>query len=196
MVLVGVASFTRVCAYDRPGTVAAPNDNVSQSRSDPVPMPRTALNVVADLHALLRAAGVPSPYVFAGHSLGGLFVRRYASTHPGDVRGLVLVDAYSEMLETLLTPERWAALVRLNIRSGSNTVEPIPSHGDLETIGYGKDNAVMRRAAATRPLGQMPQAVLACASFRLVEGGGGLFVGRIGIGPPCGERKTGDDPHP
>jgi pimeloyl-ACP methyl ester carboxylesterase len=163
MVLAGVAAFTRVCAYDRPGTVAALNDNVRQSRSNPVAMPRTALDVVADLHALLRAAGVPAPYVFAGHSLGGLFVRLYASTYPREVLGLVLVDAYSEMLETLLTPERWAALVRLNVRSGSDTVKPIPSYGDLETIGFGKDNVVMRQAAATTPLRPMPLAVLAHA---------------------------------
>ena len=161
MVLAGVAAFTRVCAYDRPGTVALPNDNVRQSRSDPVPMPRTALDGVADLHALLRAAGVPGSYVFAGHSLGGLFVRLYASTYPRDVLGLVLVDAYSEKLETLLTPERWAALVRLNVRSGSDTIKTIPSYGDLETIGYGKDNVVMRHAEATKPLGPMPLAVLA-----------------------------------
>jgi pimeloyl-ACP methyl ester carboxylesterase len=163
MVLAGVAAFTRVCAYDRPGTVAPLNDNVRQSRSDPVPMPRTAADAVADLHALLRAAGVPGPYVFAGHSLGGFFVRLYASTYPSDVLGLVLVDAYSEMLETLLTPQQWAALVRLNVRAGSDTVKPIPNYGDLETIGYGKDNAVMRQAAATAPLGPMPLAVLAHA---------------------------------
>jgi pimeloyl-ACP methyl ester carboxylesterase len=163
MVLAGVAAFTRVCAYDRPGTVALLNGNVRQSRSDPVLMPRTALDVVADLHALLRAAGVPGSYVFAGHSLGGLFVRLYASTYPGDVVGLILIDAYSKRLETLLTPERWAALVRLNVRSGSDTVEPIPSYGDLETIGYGKDNVVMREAAATKPLGPLPLAVLAHA---------------------------------
>jgi len=163
MVLAGVAVFTRVCAYDRPGTVAAVNDSVRQSRSDPVPMPRTAPDVVADLHALLRTARVPAPYVFAGHSLGGLVVRLYTSTYPGDVVGLVLIDAYSEMLETLLTPERWAALVRLNVRSGSDTIKPIPGYGDLETIGYGKDNVVMRQAAATTPLGPMPLAVLAHA---------------------------------
>ena len=163
MVLAGVAVFTRVCAYDRPGTVAAVNDRVRQSRSDPVPMPRTAPDVVADLHALLRTAGVPAPYVFAGHSLGGLVVRLYTSTYPGDVVGLVLIDAYSEMLETLLTPERWAALVRLNVRSGSDTIKPIPGYGDLETIGYGKNNAVMRQAVATTPLGPMPLAVLAHA---------------------------------
>jgi pimeloyl-ACP methyl ester carboxylesterase len=95
--------------------------------------------------------------------LGGLFVRLYASTYPHDVRGLILVDAYSEMLEMLLTPERWAALVRLNVRSGSDTVERIPGYGDLETIGYGKSDAVMRQAAATTPLGPMPLAVLAHA---------------------------------
>jgi pimeloyl-ACP methyl ester carboxylesterase len=163
MVFAGVAVFTRVCAYDRPGTVAALNDNVRQSRSDPVPMPRTAVDVVDDLHALLRAAGIPGPYVFAGHSPGGLFVRLYASTYPRDVLGLVLVDAYSEKLETLLTPRRWAALVRLNVRSGSDTVKLIPSYGDLETIGYGKDNVVMRQAATTTPLAPMPLAVLAHA---------------------------------
>jgi pimeloyl-ACP methyl ester carboxylesterase len=129
--------------------VAALNDNVRQSRSDPVPMPRTAVDVVADLHALLRAAGVPGPYVFAGHSLGGLFVRLYASTYPREVLGIVLVDAYSERLKALLTPQRWAALVRLNVRSGSDTVTPIPSYGDLETIGFGKDNGVMRQAATS-----------------------------------------------
>src|SRR6476659_131760 len=67
-------------------------------------------------------------------------LRLYASTYPRDVLGLVPVDAYSETLETLLTPERWEALVRLNVRSGSDTVKTIPSYGDLETIGYGKDN--------------------------------------------------------
>jgi len=144
------------------GDRSAPlNDNVRPSRSDPAPQPRTAPDAVADLHTLLGAAGVPGPYILAGHSLGGLFVRLYASTYPGEVVGLILVDAYSERLETLLKPERWAALVRFNTRSGTDTVESIPGYGDLETIGYGKDNVVMRQAAATTPLGPMPLAVLA-----------------------------------
>jgi pimeloyl-ACP methyl ester carboxylesterase len=103
MVLAGVAVFTRVCAYDRPGTVAPLKDDVRPSRSDPVPQPRTAPDAVADLHRLLRAAGIPGPYVLAGHSLGGLFVRLYASIYPREV--LTLVDAYSERLETLM----WSA---------------------------------------------------------------------------------------
>ncbi len=39
MVLAGVAAFTPVCAYDRPGTVAPLKDDVRPSRSDPVPQP-------------------------------------------------------------------------------------------------------------------------------------------------------------
>jgi pimeloyl-ACP methyl ester carboxylesterase len=170
MVLAGVAASTRVCAYDRPGTVAPFKDDVRPSRSAPVPQPRTASSVAADLHALLHGADVAGPYVLAGHSLGGLFVRLYASTYPGEVVGLVLIDPYSERLETLLTPERWAALVRLNVRFGTDAVKPIPGYGDLETLGYGKDNVVMRQAEVRAPLGPMPLAVLAHARpFDLAE---------------------------
>ena len=50
------------CSYDRAGT----------GRSDPPPTwPRSAAEVVADLHALLLAAKVPGPYVLIGQSAGG-----------------------------------------------------------------------------------------------------------------------------
>src|SRR6266478_3588399 len=84
-----VAKFTRVCAYDRPGTFL---DADHLGRSTPVSMPRTARDLVSDLHALLQAAHVPGPYVFAAHSFGGIFARLYASTYPSEVVGMVLVD--------------------------------------------------------------------------------------------------------
>ena len=65
-----VARFTRVCAYDRPGTFL---DADHLGRSTAFPMPRTARDLVSDLHALLQAAHVPGPYVFAAHSFGGIF---------------------------------------------------------------------------------------------------------------------------
>jgi len=71
-----VAKFTRVCAYDRPGTFL---DADHLGRSTPVPMPRTARDLVSDLHALLQTAHIPGPYVFAAHSFGGIFARLYAS---------------------------------------------------------------------------------------------------------------------
>jgi Alpha/beta hydrolase family len=54
------------------------------SRSDPVPQPTTAGQAVADLHALLKAAGQARPLILVGHSYGGLVVRLYASTYPDD----------------------------------------------------------------------------------------------------------------
>jgi pimeloyl-ACP methyl ester carboxylesterase len=161
MVFAGVAAFTQVCAYDRPGTISPLAGSARPSRSDPVPQPRTALEVVSDLHTLLHAAGVAGPYVFAGHSLGGLLVRLYASLYPDEVVGLILVDAYSERLEALLTPDQWQALVGLNVRLGTDAVESIPGYGDLETLGFGKDNSAMRQAVMAASLRPMPLAVLA-----------------------------------
>jgi pimeloyl-ACP methyl ester carboxylesterase len=161
MVLPGVAAFTHVCAYDRPGTYAPIGDEDLIGRSDPVAQPRTATDAVRDLHALLRAAEIPGPYVLAGHSAGGLFIRLYASTYPDDVAGLVLVDAYSEFIEQQLMPDQWADLMRLNALLGTNTVLPIPGYGDAETLPFGSDNDVMRQAAAATPLRPMPLAVLA-----------------------------------
>jgi pimeloyl-ACP methyl ester carboxylesterase len=78
-----VARFTRVCSYDRAGL----------GQSDPAPTGvRTVQDSVDDLHALLAAAAISGPIVLAGHSLGGLIVRLYASQYPENVAGLVLVD--------------------------------------------------------------------------------------------------------
>jgi len=157
MVLPGVATFTHICAYDRPGTPVVLDGVLRTSRSDAVAQPRAAAAVVADLHALLHAAGVPGPYVLAGQSLGGLFVRLYASTYPDEVAGLV--DAWSEALETLLTPQDWAAYVRV-----TSAVPPeLAGYPELETLDFAAVSAAMSEAEATSPLGTMPLAVLAHA---------------------------------
>src|SRR6476659_9141684 len=111
----GVAQFTRVCAYDRPGTIAG-SETILRSRSDPAPMPRNASDVVADLSALLAAVGVRPSYVPVGHSFGGLAVGLFASTLPSDdVFGLVLVDAAQEefwaKLEALVRAEQWKGMI-------------------------------------------------------------------------------------
>ena len=60
-----------------------------------------------------------------------------------------------------MTPEQWAALVRLNQANGTDTIIPIPGYGDVETLRWGADNAVVREAVAASPLRPMPLAVLA-----------------------------------
>jgi pimeloyl-ACP methyl ester carboxylesterase len=82
-VFPGLAATNQVIAYYRPGTLdytaSPPKVN---TKSSPAHMPRTAADVVADLHTALARAGVPAPYVLVAHSLGGLFSRLYAQTHP------------------------------------------------------------------------------------------------------------------
>ncbi|HYF95355.1 MAG TPA: hypothetical protein VD969_24355 [Symbiobacteriaceae bacterium] len=41
--------------------------------------------VILDLHTLLAEAGVPAPYVLAGHSMGGLYARLFATDQPDTV---------------------------------------------------------------------------------------------------------------
>ncbi len=145
-VLPGVAAFTRVCAYDRPGTIL---DRDRRSRSDLVPMPRDASDMVADLHALLTEATIPGPYVLVGHSFGGLVVRLYAATYPDEVAGLVLVDAVHEVyydgLHAVLTPAQWA--------TAKQPPAELADDPDIERIDPDASAATMREAAtALRPL--------------------------------------------
>ena len=96
-----VAKFTRVCAYERPGTPVGEKP----SRSDPVPAahprrgPRSPICMPC-----LTAAGEAGPYVLVAHSYGGLIGRLYASSYPDAVSGLVLVDALSEGLRMRRRP--------------------------------------------------------------------------------------------
>jgi pimeloyl-ACP methyl ester carboxylesterase len=78
----GVASSTRVCAYDRAG----------HGRSDEAG-PQDGIALAADLHTLLVRAGVPGPYVLVGHSSGGAYVRVFAERYPDEVTGMVLLDS-------------------------------------------------------------------------------------------------------
>jgi pimeloyl-ACP methyl ester carboxylesterase len=150
-VLPGVAAFTRVCAYDRPGTIG-----VESSRSDPVPMPRDASDMVADLHALLTAAAIPGPYVLASHSFGGLIARLYAATYPDQVVGLVLIDAahedYYDQVRAVLTPEQWAAFTQPPAELASDPA--------FERIDVDASAAAMREAAVVSPLRPLPMVVL------------------------------------
>jgi pimeloyl-ACP methyl ester carboxylesterase len=159
MVFPRVATTTRVCAYDRPGTLAEVGKELFVSRSDPVPQPSTFMAAVTDLHSLLQAAGIPGPYILAGHSNGGFISRMYASTYPDEVVGMVLIDAYSEFLEPAFGPKLWPKLVKFNAPQ-SKAVQ-IPGYGQAETVPYASGDDQMRQLTKTSPLRPMPLAVLA-----------------------------------
>ncbi len=89
-----VATFTRVCSYDRAGA----------GFSDPGPLPRTTHAIVADLRRLLQRAGMRPPYVMVGHSMGGYDVRLFADLFTSEVAGMVLVDPSDENQDHRLNP--------------------------------------------------------------------------------------------
>lgn len=151
-VLLGVTGFTKVCAYDRPGTLLYTDPPRITDRSGPVQMPRTAREVTSDLHALLAAAQVPGPYILVGHSLGGLFVRLYAQTYPSQVVGLVLVDAFPVELPVQLGSQ-WPAYRQVL----NNPLPQFANNTAFEQIDVDKS---ITQIAQASPLRQMPLVVL------------------------------------
>jgi pimeloyl-ACP methyl ester carboxylesterase len=138
-VFSGVARFTRVCRYDRPGT--------------PVEMPRTLPEMATDLRALLRKSDIRGPYALVGHSFGGMIVRLFAQTYPSRVAGLVLVDSFGTNIRSLFGPGLWSGYVELLNHPGT----PLDSDPSFETVDIdGAIDAVLQASALPRiPLGVM-----------------------------------------
>ena len=78
-----IARTTRACSYDRAGIMWS-DQKTSHQNGDAV---------VEDLHATLVAAGEKAPFVLVAHSVGGEYATIYTNKYPGQVAGLVLVDA-------------------------------------------------------------------------------------------------------
>jgi pimeloyl-ACP methyl ester carboxylesterase len=84
-----VSRFTQVVSYDRAGN----------GLSDKSANQRDARHVAIELHTALMNAHVASPYILVGHSVGGIYVRVFASLYPNEVAGLVLVDPTQEQTQ-------------------------------------------------------------------------------------------------
>jgi pimeloyl-ACP methyl ester carboxylesterase len=107
LIAPAVARESRVCVYDRAG----------RGWSDPAASPPDGGQVARDLHDLLARARVPGPYVLAGHSFGGLYVRSFAADDPEEVAGLVLVDSTAARDKPVTRPEAGSYSVLRHISS-------------------------------------------------------------------------------
>lgn len=87
----GVSSFTRACWYDR----------ADIGWSDSGPDPAWGDQAARDLHQLVQNAAIARPLVLVGHSFGGYVIRLYHQAYPGEVAGMVLVDAALEDAGTI-----------------------------------------------------------------------------------------------
>ncbi len=138
-----VASFTRVFTYDRPGLGSSsrisPEGAKQPARS---PKLRTSHLIVEELRELLRKAGAPAPYVLVGHSFGGLNVRLYASLHPDEVAGVVLIDSSNE--------EEYSRYALLKPPAERNKYVQLNRGSNCEFINL-EASAVQLRAASALP---------------------------------------------
>ena len=141
----GVERFAPVVSYDRAGL----------GWSEPGPMPRDGLRLVEELHTMLHNAGHPGPYVFVGHSYGGLLARLFADRYPAEIAGVVTVDsshprqfgsarqppAPLHVLRMLLPAAPWAArlgLMRLGVHLVPMDVKhlpPLERHEQMAFLG-------------------------------------------------------------
>jgi len=90
-----LSQHTRVCSYDRAGF------GWSQSR----PSPQDANAVSSQLHQLLQAAAIPAPFILAGHSISGIYLRAYAAHYRTDLAGLVLIDGATPLQDDRIPKE-------------------------------------------------------------------------------------------
>jgi len=128
-VFPAVSRFTRVCAYDRPGTRIE-----GANTSTPVAQPHRVDQDVDDLRKLLAVAREPGPYVLVPHSYGGLIALLYARLYPDEVAGLVMVDAASEGIKRVANAENLAGFDASNKISTPTAPEAVELLDAIEKI--------------------------------------------------------------
>ena len=95
-----IAKFMRVCSYDRGGEGFS--DDLGKDDSQfPI------LQNVENLSKLVESAKLSKPIILVGHSWGGLVARIFASKHPDDVLGIVLLDSAHEDQFKVLPKGYW-----------------------------------------------------------------------------------------
>lgn len=79
----GIERLGTVFGWNRPGL----------GRSDRPRVAQTASAVLAPLREMLAHCRLEPPYVLVGHSLGGLHANLFARRYPGEVQGVVMIEA-------------------------------------------------------------------------------------------------------
>ncbi|WP_233840478.1 alpha/beta hydrolase [Dyella sp. 2HG41-7] len=78
-----LSKTTQVCSFDRSGL----------GSSDVLLGGHDANSLADQLHALVGQAGIKTPFVLAGHSIAGIYMRAYTAKFPSDVAGLIFIDS-------------------------------------------------------------------------------------------------------
>lgn len=141
------AQFCSVVSYDRAGL----------GWSGPDPAPKSAALAARRLRTLLERAGARSPYLLVGHSMGGLLVRVFAGLFPGEVAGMVLLDA--------VHPDQHlrSSAIGIHMRSGFRLLGAIPL---LVRLGYVRLSGLFDAWGEGLPARQSAESAAFLSSYR------------------------------
>ncbi|MGU3371049.1 alpha/beta fold hydrolase [Bacillus mycoides] len=95
----GLTEYGTVLTYDRAGL----------GKSGKSSKRRISSEMVKELRACLKQLQLKPPYIFVGHSFGGINIRLFITFYPEDTMGVVLVDStpenYKEDFLPIMSPE-------------------------------------------------------------------------------------------
>jgi pimeloyl-ACP methyl ester carboxylesterase len=159
-----LARQTRTCAYDRAG--------IGDSEPRPV-SPVGIARPVHELHALLKYAGVHAPYVYVGHSIGGIYSLAYTETYPRQVAGAVYVDATNPASVGVLPDGSGAVAFSgpdepFNVRLGSRPAIYLAANNSGEGYLAGDRNARLVQAVGSSHMVQEDRPGLVIEAVREV----------------------------
>ncbi len=141
-----LSALGTVLAYNRPGI----------GRTDRPQVAQTGDAMVHALRQLLGATGLAPPYLLVGHSLGGLVVNLFARRHPGEVHGVVMVEATAPE-----DPEAMAALASPLQRALQRLADALPGRRDS---ALSETAQVAGTVSAIREAGPFPEVPLVVLS--------------------------------
>lgn len=122
----GIERLGRVFAWNRLGVQG----------SDAPTQPQTGAAVLEGLRELLHAARLQPPYVFIGHSLGGLYANLFARLHPAEVAAVLFLEATHPLdHEVLRKHETLFAQAISRVLSLPQRVFKRNLHEEIECIG-------------------------------------------------------------
>ena len=116
---------------------------------------RRSSRSVSDLHGLLQAAGENGPFVLVGASIGGIYIRAYQRTYPGEVAALVFTNSAGRV--GLITKSGGDLLWKLS-EDDIRSAYPLPATARLpRPVRTGQPfDRLPARSSADSPLARHP----------------------------------------
>jgi pimeloyl-ACP methyl ester carboxylesterase len=121
-----IANHTTVITYDRAGYGESPKGQ----------LPRTSRQISIELFDMLSNTEVPGPYIFVGHSSGGLYLQNFVKMFPREAAGLILVDSITTNYKQLAELDAPTYQERASLDLGMNNIKKLLELEDEQFEGY------------------------------------------------------------